>query len=284
MEHQEQQFWGEKAWVSLLSKMPLRSYSQWMGALADIPIPLPFRDSLWGLLASRFGMNLAEAEYEPRAYESFNALFTRKLKPGIRSLADDENAIISPVDATISALGCADRDRLLQAKGVDYSIYDLLGDDEFATRLAGGSYITFYLQPKDYHRIHAPCDAQLITCRRWPGSAFPVQPHFQRHLKGLFVRNERVVLELDSHLGRIAAVFVGAAAVSAITTPFEDGQLSYKAFDTPIDIKRGDEIGVFNLGSTVILIFEPQRIELNAIEVGESVQMGQALATLAANT
>lgn len=268
----------DRAWVSLLGVAPLRAYGRLVRAAAAVPVPRELRPMLWGRLAEQIGMDLSEAEHDVREYETFGALFTRRLRSDARQAFADPNAIVSPVDACISAIGTADGERLLQAKGMDYSLRELIGDDALAERLTGGAYLTLYLRPKDYHRIHAPIAGRVCSCRRWPGTVFPVQPSFLRHMRGLFVRNERLVLELETELGVVAAVFVGAAAVGAITTPFEDGQASHRRFEPPITVERGDEIGTFNLGSTVILLFEPNSLQLAPLGVGDEVRVGQAVA------
>jgi phosphatidylserine decarboxylase len=268
----------DRAWVTLLGVAPLRAYGKLVRAAAALPVPRELRSLLWGRLAEKIGMDLTEAERDVSEYESFAALFTRRLRSDARPHQAEQSAIVSPVDGCISAVGLADGERLLQAKGMDYSLRELLGDDELADRLVGGAYMTLYLRPKDYHRIHAPIGGRVVSCRRWPGTIFPVQPSFLRHMRGLFVRNERLVLELDTDVGRVAAVFVGAAAVGAITTPFEDGRASHRRFDPPIAVERGDEIGTFNLGSTVILLFEPNSLQLAPLGVGDEVRVGQTVA------
>lgn len=278
MLRQDATAWREKAWVSLLGVAPLRTYTRLVQAAAAIPVPRDLRPWVYGVLAQRFGMDLGEAEHDPSEYETFNALFTRRLRAGARVGVSDPDLVASPVDACVTAAGQADGERLLQAKGLDYSLRELVGAGEIADRVAGGSYLTLYLRPKDYHRIHAPLAGQVRSCRRWPGTLFPVQPAFLRNLRGLFVRNERLVLELEVDGGVVAVVFVGAAAVGAITTPFEDGSSSFRRFDPPIAVERGAEIGTFNLGSTVILLFEPGFVELAPLGVGDELRVGQPVA------
>ncbi|PID38629.1 MAG: phosphatidylserine decarboxylase [Proteobacteria bacterium] len=264
--------------MSLVGVAPLRVYGRLVRAAAAVPVPRAVRSLLWGRLAEQIGMDLTEAEHDACEYRTFAALFTRRLRGDARPAQADPSAIVSPVDGCISSIGIADGERLLQAKGMDYSLRELVGDDRLADRLTGGVYLTLYLRPKDYHRIHAPVAGRVCSCRRWPGTVFPVQPSFLRNMRGLFVRNERLVLELETALGVVAAVFVGAAAVGAIATPFEDGQASYRRFDPPIEVERGDEIGTFNLGSTVILLFEPNSLQLAPLGVGDEVRVGQAVA------
>ncbi len=268
----------DRLWVSLLRAAPLRAYGRAVRMASDVEIPRGLRPLIFGKFAERLGMNLSEAEHDISEYPSFGAFFTRRLRDDARPLAEDASTIVSPVDGQVSAVGLADGERLLQAKGLDYSLRELLGSDELTERLVGGPYLTLYLRPKDYHRIHAPLAGAVRSCRRWPGTVYPVQPSFLRHVPGLFVRNERLVLELETELGLVAVVFVGAAAVAEISTPFEDGSVSHLRFMPPISVDRGAEIGTFNLGSTVILIFQPESLELAPLGVGDEVRVGQIVA------
>lgn len=243
-------------------------------------MPPPLRPAVLGGLAERMGMDLSEAEHSVEHYESLSDLFTRHLKEGARPVEAGQQTLVSPVDGAVSALGALEGEALLQAKGLTYSAGELLGDEEFAESLRGGAFITLYLRPKDYHRIHAPLAGRLRSCRRIPGTLFPVQPSSVRNVVGLFVRNERVVLELHTDVGPVAVVFVGAAAVGAITTPFEDGSQGLASFDPPLEIARGDEIGVFNLGSTVIVVMPPGSVSLSPLATGDEVRVGLPLGEL----
>jgi phosphatidylserine decarboxylase len=235
------------------------------------------------MLGRRLGMQLEEAELPLEQYRSFADLFTRRLRPGARDLCPtDEDAFLCPADGAISACGQAFGDAALQAKAMSYSLRELLGDVALAERLRGGTYLTVYLRPRDYHRVHAPLAGKLIACRRWPGTVLPVQPSSVRNVVGLYVRNERVVLHFETDLGAMAVVLVGATAVRAITTPFEDGTRGFCGFDPPLNVSRGDEVGTFNLGSTVIVVVERGQLELAACEVGDEVRVGQILAKRAA--
>ena len=270
----------EKVWTSLMSVAPLRAYTRAVRRISGLPVPRVLRPGLWGALGTRIGMDLSEAELDLSDYKSFSELFVRRLRPESRVIDSPANVLISPVDGCVSLAGVAEAGRLIQAKGLDYSLFDLLGDRQLAQQLEGGSFVTIYLRPRDYHRIHAPCAARLETLRRWPGTVFPVQPSSVRAIKGLFVRNERVVLQFRCGAGAMAAVFVGAAAVAAISTPFEDASASACHFSPAVDVQRGDEIGAFHLGSTVILICQSGCATLDALEPGQEIRLGNRIGVL----
>lgn len=263
-------------WIDAISRYPLKTYSRMVGALATIPVPRNFREALWRPLAANFGMDLSEAEFAPSEYETFGDLFVRRLKPGQRPIDSGKASVVSPVDARVSAAGRATGRSLIQAKGVDYSLAELLGDAELAEALDGGEYLTLYLQPKDYHRIHCPLDAEIVAARRISGTLYPVQPWAVKYLRGLFVRNQRLVVEMKSSLGRFAVVCVSASGVGSIDSAFGevDGEVRYQ---TPVGIGKGDELAAFNLGSTVIVVFEADSVALGAVNLHDDVKVGQVL-------
>jgi len=270
----------ERLWADFLAVAPLRAYTRMVRHLAGIYVPTPLRAVVLGGLAKRMGMDLSEAEHPIEHYQSLHQLFIRHLKSGARPSTARADALVSPVDGAISALGALEGETLLQAKGMTYSAGELLGNDELAKSLRGGFFITLYLRPRDYHRIHAPLGGRLKSCRRIPGTLFPVQPSSVRNVAGLFVRNERVVLELETSVGPVAVVFVGAAAVGAITTPFEDGSRGLVNFASPPEVARGDELGVFNLGSTVIVIMPRGSGSLSPLALRDEVRVGAPLGEL----
>ena len=270
--------WSERAWVRILGAAPLKAYTRIVRHVAGIPVPRKLRPLVLGSLAQRMGMDLSEAERSLGEYPSFAELFVRRLRPGMRPIQSGDENVVSPVDGCVSASGVISGKELLQAKGLSYSLEELLGNRELAERLEGGSYITLYLRPKDYHRIHAPFDGQLRCVRRIPGTLFPVQPAFVRNLRDLFVRNERLVLEFESTFGAFGMVAVGAAAVGAISTTFETrGCPGDVTFDPPNEVARGSEVAAFNLGSTVILLFEPGCFSLETQKQHAEVRVGQLI-------
>ena len=234
-----------------------------------------------------YGVALDEAERPfPEAYASFNDFFTRALKPGARPLADA--ALVSPVDGAVSQCGTIDGDSVFQAKGRAFSLAALLGDDEArASGYRGGAFATLYLSPRDYHRVHMPCDGRLVAMRYVPGRLFSVNAATAAGVDGLFARNERLVCHFEGPTGPFVLVLVGAMIVAGIETvwagrvappPRRNTLTDYRAPPAPVSLTRGEELGRFCLGSTVILLFPPDTIRWDAaLAPGAAVRLGMAL-------
>ena len=221
------------------------------------------------------------------AYDTFNAFFTRALRPDARPVPTAPDAIASPADGKVSGIGRVRDARVLQAKGVDYSLLELLGGDgEAAERLADGGFATVYLSPRDYHRVHMPRTGTLVSQTHVPGRLWSVGPHAVRALDGLFTRNERVVAQFDTERGRMALVLVGAINVAAIETVWAGlvtppqhrsvTRIDYSG-DERVTLERGAEMGRFNMGSTVIALFEHGCDWSEALGAESAVKMGQEL-------
>ncbi|MCW8829733.1 MAG: archaetidylserine decarboxylase [Gammaproteobacteria bacterium] len=238
-----------------------------------------------------FKLNMEEAqESDPRAYETFNALFTRALKLEARPIVAGENELACPVDGTVSQACPISDGRIFQAKGHDYSLEQLLGGSaERAAPFQGGSFATLYLSPRDYHRIHMPISGTLREMVHVPGRLFSVNPATTRVIPGLFARNERVVSIFDTAAGPMAMVKVGAVNVGSIETVWA-GEVTPPAgrvirtwrygAEEAITLEKGEEMGRFNMGSTVIVIFGPEAVEWSdAIQPAAPVRLGQLLAT-----
>lgn len=232
-----------------------------------------------------FPVNLAEAaDPNPRAYACFNDFFTRPLKPDARVLADVRHRLISPCDGTMSQLGRIEQGRLIQAKGMDYSAAELLGSPEWAERFAGGHFMTIYLAPYDYHRVHTPITARPVEEFRIPGQLYSVSTRTARAVPRLFSRNERMAVILDSAHGPVALVMVAALLVAGIETVWggpEDRRPGpeprRQSLDYP-EIERGQELGRFHWGSTVILLTPADfPTWLPDLEPGRVMRLGQAL-------
>ncbi len=227
-------------------------------------------------------------EPDPSRYREFNTFFTRALRPGARPIPDDPAAVISPADGTVQHLGGIRGGALLQAKGRPYGLTELLGGNApLAERLEGGSALTVYLAPRDYHRVHAPFDARIRALRHVPGDRFSVNPATAAHVPRLFGRNERVVEVTvclgGKELGPAALVLVGAMMVGSIETVWT-GPLT-AGIPTPscgdLRMERGQEIGRFNMGSTVILAVAPGLLEWDpALAPGRRVRVGMPVARL----
>ncbi len=238
------------------------------------------------LFSNAFSVNLEEAlNPDPASYATFNEFFTRELKAGSRPIA--ETKITSPVDGTISQFGAVINGKILQAKGVDYSLNQLLGGNiERCNKFKNGQFMTIYLSPKDYHRIHMPCSGTLTEQVHVPGRLFSVAKHTVNTIQGIFARNERVVAMFDTEYGPMAMVLVGAINVAAIETvwsglitPPKGETTSTKSYkDGKINPKKGEEMGRFNMGSTVILVFAEGAPDFSEeLAPDQSLRMGEAL-------
>jgi phosphatidylserine decarboxylase len=238
----------------------------------------------------KYGVDMSEAEVSDIAsYASFNDFFTRALKPGARPLASAD--LICPVDGTISQFGRIEQDQILQAKGHRYSTTALVGGDaELAKRYHDGSFATLYLSPKDYHRIHMPCDGTLTRMIHVPGALFSVNPVTARGVPGLFARNERVVCVFDSpKLGSFVLTLVGATIVGSMATvwhgPVNASRVrrvrEWHYPDGGIVLKQGEEMGRFMLGSTVVLLFPQGDLRFNPEwAAGRPIRLGEPMANL----
>ncbi|MDQ2068914.1 archaetidylserine decarboxylase [Natronospira bacteriovora] len=244
------------------------------------------RDAIMQRFLDHFEVNLDEAEHSDLShYDSFNAFFTRALKSGARPL--DDAALVSPVDGRISQLGSISGDRLFQAKGRDYGLEELLGNEQRAQPFLDGQFATIYLAPHNYHRIHMPVDGTLTDLVHLPGRLFSVNPRTTRVIPRLFARNERVAACFDTAHGPMAMVLVGALLVGSIETVWTGEitpptRLSPRRLPLPAAARRtlgrGDEMGRFNMGSTVILLMPKSAPAFREqLFPGAALRLGQAL-------
>ena len=226
----------------------------------------------------------------PGGFATFNDFFIRELAHDARPIDDDDTAIVSPVDGTISQIGDLHDDRILQAKGIEYSLNELLATDlDDARVFANGRFATIYLAPYNYHRVHAPLSGELVAASYIPGDLFSVNTATASHIRGLFRRNERLVLKFRTAVGPAAVILVGAMNVGSISTPWS-GELRprHKGMVASIDlgpetvaVARGELLGWFNLGSTVIVLLPGEGCGWREdVVAGRAVQMGQRLGSL----
>ncbi|HVC28047.1 MAG TPA: archaetidylserine decarboxylase [Gammaproteobacteria bacterium] len=236
----------------------------------------------------RFDVDMSEAaEPESTAYPCFNAFFTRALRADTRPIADGIKTIVSPVDGRVSQIGTINQTHILQAKGRTFSVLELLaGNTTIANAFTNGEFATLYLSPRDYHRIHMPLDGSLRHMLYVPGRLFSVNPPTTRAVPDLFARNERVAAVFDTPAGPMSIVMVGALNVGSIETvwageitpPHLKQMRSWTYQGEEVLLKKGSELGRFNMGSTVILLFGRQRVHWNiGLEASSSVRMGQAI-------
>jgi phosphatidylserine decarboxylase len=233
----------------------------------------------------RYQVDMSAAILEkPEDYPTFNSFFTRYLKPELRPIVQGSNQIACPVDGTVSQLGKIEKNLLLQAKGFYFDLMGLLGgNSETAKPFENGNFATLYLSPKDYHRIHMPLSGNLQETIYIPGKLFSVNQQTAEAVPRLFAKNERLVCLFDTEIGPMAVILVGAMIVGSMHTVWNDNprtNIISRQTPTSIQLKRGDELGYFQLGSTVIVLFGENKMtwapDLNA---GTSVKMGQLLGT-----
>jgi phosphatidylserine decarboxylase len=277
----------ERAFIDLVRWAPKGTYSRLIGYLADRKLPRPVRAPVYKAFAARVGANLAEVERPLEDYPTLGAFFTRKLKPGLRAIPTEKGAIVSPCDGAVAESGVVAAGQMIQAKGQHYPLFGLLCDRSGAARFEGGTYVTIYLAPKDYHRVHFAVEGQVTGFQHVPGALFPVNAAAAKHVNALYTRNERLITYQNSPVGEVATVMVGATAVGKISVTYDAVQTHSKGkgrpgprvrFATPRAIARGDELGTFHLGSTVVMLFEPGRVHLTDLQPGKVLRLGDVIA------
>lgn len=259
-----------------------------------------FAQQKWGavthfvikVFAKKYNVDMSEAKKENFSnYESFNQFFIRELKDGARKINENPTALCLPADGRVSQIGHIDDERLLQAKGHFFSLSDLLaGDEELVNTFKNGEFATIYLSPRDYHRVHMPCDATLRKMIYVPGDLFSVNPFLAEHVPNLFARNERVICVFDTTFGPMVQILVGATITASMSTvwagvinPPRTGEVKVWTYqeDNAIKLTKGQEMGAFQLGSTVINLFPANSVTLAGhLEVDVPVRMGEILATM----
>ncbi len=271
----------------LLYILPKKHLSYWVGKLVHLPLPGFLRPLSIRLFGEHYKINFSEAEKPYDQYKSIGDFFVRRLKPGIRPLA--ESPLLHPADSRISEIGAITEGRCLQAKDQSYSLAEFVGGAQLAEPFKKGLFVTYYLCPTDYHRVHSPVDGEIKSVLHLPGNLWPVNGWSTENIKELFAINERVVLEIETRLGPCLLVFVGATNVGQIHLSFDSeiitnvpgaGEKRNKTYTPPIKIERGQELGAFHMGSTVVMIY-PKTIRDQREDWADfsdrQVQLGQAL-------
>jgi len=280
---------GERAFIGLQYLLPQHLLSRLVGWVAGSRIGL-VRMALIRMFLDRYRVDLAEAAAsDPAAYASFNDFFTRRLKAGARTFDADPRAALSPADGILSQAGPIAGDTLLQAKGIDYSATALLGGDApLAAEFSGGAFATVYLAPHNYHRVHMPLAGTLRVARFVPGDLFSVNVATAASVPGLFTRNERVACIFDTASGPMAVVLVGALFVGSVSLAWTNrirpvgGRRVFElpVHDPIIALDRGAELGWFNMGSTVVLLFGPRGPALAGdLAPGRALRVGERIAS-----
>jgi phosphatidylserine decarboxylase len=302
---------GWRLGLAALARLPQGAISRGAGWFADIPLPRALRRSVLGGFARAVGIDLAEAAHPLEAYPSLNHFFVRRLRPGLRPWPGDGGVVGSPVDGVVAERGGIRDGELVQAKGLVYSAAELLGSEEDALPYQGGGFLTIYLSPRHYHRIHAPVGGRIVSARHIPGALMPVNGPAVAGVPRLFATNERLVVHIEGPGGRVALVAVGATNVGAISTRFDAswggpcGKTPASAHITPaeaevrsahpprpvtnrrrplppvrtyepaIEVAGGEEILAFHLGSTIVLLTEREGYAWDeSIPAGTDVRLG----------
>ncbi len=273
-------------WGWILYGVPKNLVSFVVGILVSLPLPDSLRIKSMRWFANRYNINMDEAEKPLEEYKSINDLFTRKLKEGVRPV-DQEAVLVHPADSEITVMNTIQDKSFLQVKGITYS-YETIIENDFVEPgyYEGGQHLTYYLCPTDYHRVHSPVDGEIIGYSYHPGRLWPVNPWSVENISQLFAVNERVTVWIKNHLGTIGVTLVGATNVGKMTLAFEKDfatnnkhfrKKSIKKYDTPIKIKKGDKLGTFNMGSTVLLFLPKNIQDLTVKKLPKKVNYGQTL-------
>jgi phosphatidylserine decarboxylase len=261
------------------------AYSALVGLGARARLPGRLRGPAYRAFARAVGADLNEVELDLAEYACLGDFFARGLRAGVRPVDPSPDAVIVPCDGVLAARGTAVEGALVQAKGKTYQLEELLADDALAWTLRGGEYATIYLSPRDYHRVHSPVDATVTSYTYLPGALWPVNPRIAQRRERLLSRNERVVIELDAgRLGKVAVVMVGASGVGNIRLVHASDSVMWRARGERrrielggIPVARGEELGAFRLGSTVVMAFQPGAIDIALGEVGVPLRFGERM-------
>lgn len=277
----------------LLHILPRERLTRLVGKATSASLPQSVLNPVLGLYGRAYNVDLSEAIVPAQGFESFNAFFTRRLQDGTRPIDPDPTSVISPADGRLDDHGVISTASTFTVKGQSYSAGELLGDSDEALDYTAGEYFIVYLSPRDYHRVHAPVAGRVTRVRHLPGTLFPVNDFGVREVPGLLVRNERVVVYLDSEFhGRVAVVFVGAFVVGRIDLAFDaparpphGGKTVVRDYpeETAPKLSRGDELGSFLLGSTVIVLVQPPargRLCFEPKDLPSPTRVGQAIVRL----
>lgn len=285
--------YGQRAKIAFQYLMPQNGLTRVAGWFAE---------RKWGIIthliiklfAKAYQVNLDEAEKtQANQYASFNEFFIRPLKAEARPINQDEKTLCLPADGRVSELGHIEQNQLLQAKGHQFSLETLLANDkDLADKFKNGDFITTYLSPRDYHRVHMPCDGTLRKMIYVPGELFSVNPFLAEHVPNLFARNERVICEFDTEFGSMVQILVGATITASISTqwagvinPPRTKEVRLYEYltegESAVHLKKGDEMGAFRLGSTVINLFPQGIVEFEPhLTANEPTRMGEPLAKI----
>lgn len=258
--------------------------SRFIGRLVHARLPKPLARRLVRLFARTYQIDVEAAGKEIDEYPSIGHFFIRDLREGLRPIESD---FVSPVDGTLRNFGVVTDGRLEQIKGRSYTLSRFLGDDSHASRFENGSFFNLYLSPQDYHHVHSPVEGKIVRSVHIPGKLWPVNDWSLAHVDELFSINERVVTYIDSSLGLVAVVMVGATNVGKISVVYDSfisntagtSRSAVRDYSSPIKIATGDRLGTFHMGSSVVVLLEPDKVDLSNVRLhaGKKVQYGAAI-------
>jgi phosphatidylserine decarboxylase len=279
--------------IAFLRIVPKNWLSRLAGHLASVPLPRPLRAPFLGLFGRSFGVDFAEVRDPLDSFPTLQAFFVRALREGVRPVDSDPRAFVSPCDGAWGESGMIERGRLVQVKGREYSIADLLRDAALAARFEGGAFATLYLSPRDYHRFHTPCDLEVRAARSIPGALWPVNRAGLHGVDQLFAVNERICCETiiesgdvsASSVANLAIVAVGATMVGKVRLVFDtlatnrpgQGTILREYPSREVALARGRELGHFEFGSTLVIVSAPGAIELESRPSGTLVRLGERI-------
>lgn len=274
----------DQTFMTLMRLLPKSALSSAVGRATRLPVPAAAHQAAMRVFAKQYDVNLEEMEGTIEDYPTFGSFFTRKLKPGRRTIDMGQHVVASPVDAHVSQIGQIERGACLQAKGISFPVDKLLGDARRALDFEHGSFATLYLSPRDYHRFHAPLPGQITGYHYLPGEFWPVNQASVRTKDALFAINERLVTYLDTPAGQCAYIAVGATCVARIHASYDEiithqgeGARAH-TYPRAMPIEKGAEIGMFEMGSTVIMLFQKGRVTWDAsLQPDSPVVLGQRI-------
>jgi phosphatidylserine decarboxylase len=261
--------------------LPKNHVSRWIGKIVHQREPKWLVEKARAWFIERYKINMAEAEFSVDQYPSIGDLFIRKLKPGARPI---QGAVVHPCDAQLTVTGEVRGDRLIQSKGIDYSLNEFLFDSSAADTFQGGQFFTYYLCPTDYHRVHTPIAGEVTKTIHVPGRLWPVNPWSVENISQLFAVNERLVFRLQTAQGPVAVVMIGATNVGQISVSFDPKiRTNVAGITTPVTknyspavkVAAGDELGIFHMGSSVVVVYPPGVV--NKAPLAGPVKLGEAL-------
>lgn len=280
---------NDSALITALSLVPRNSVTRAMGVFARSALPKPAHRAFLNWYIGHYGVDMTECVGEVDDFRDFTEFFTRPLKPGLRPVCPDANALVSPCDGKVYTCGRIENGQLSQGEGMPFSAAELVGapEEPDAARFDGGNYVIIYLSPKDYHRVHAPREGSVLRYHYVPGELWPVFPAATRKVEGLFARNERLTGFFDTDHGEIALAMIGAFGVGRIKVTFADTISNQKqprvnaTLPVAYAMERCGEFGRFEMGSTAILLFPPRPVgapELTfTVTPGQVVRLGERI-------